>query len=230
MVIIMSMFAWDEDFPRGYGHTSIAYLKRCFGYNDAKGGDIDAAHAVVTQCVKPKRIDQFREEFADAFVLPVNSRNALPKALANTIGLKLWDKVSRCDTVQRKKLPAIQRLAHKPVFTGYVEKNMKYVITDDIIAQGGTVAELRRYVISNGGKVVAVMALAYAIGSHDIAPTSDKYIRLFSKFETSVFWLQEVGLITSYEELTNSQARYLLRFSSAKNIQQKLIQTSDMES
>jgi hypothetical protein len=218
-------FRWEEDFPKGYGHTSIAYLRRCFGYEDAKQGNIHAASDVVKRCVKQKRLDRFREEYAEAFVLPVNSQNALPKALAKEIGLKLWDKIILTDDVKRKQLPAIQRLQHKPVFSGVIRCGTEYVIVDDVITQGGTIAALRKYVLSNGGKVVAVMALAYSIGSYDIAPTSDKYMRLLSKFGMAVFWMKEVGLVSSYEELTNSQARYLLKFSSAKNIHRKMVET-----
>jgi len=230
MVMIMSeiTYEWDKDFPKGYGHTSVAYLKRCFGYEEAKQGNMDAAHDVVKKCVKQNRIKEFCNEFSDALALPVNSQNAIPKALAKEIGLKMWDKVLRTDTVKRKKLSAIQRLQHKPVFTGHIEKDAKYVIVDDVISQGGTIASLRRYVLSHGGKVAAVMALAYSIGSYDIAPTSDKYIRLFSKFEMSVFWLQEMGIIRSYGELTNSQARYLLRFASARNIHKNILKANGL--
>ena len=221
-------YAWDDDFPKGYGHTSVAYLKRCFGYDEAKNGNIDAAHDVVKKCVKVKRLDEFRQEYGDSFVLPVMSRvvkskNALPQALAKELGLKLWDKVQRTDTVKRKQLLAIQRLQHKPVFEGHIMKDKKYVIVDDVIAQGGTIASLRRYVLSHGGKVAAVMALAYSIGSHNIAPTQDKYIRMFLKFGTSISEFQKIGLIDSYELLTNSQARYLLRFSSARNVQDRFM-------
>lgn len=217
-----SEFRWEDDFPKGYGHTSISYLKRCFGYEDARKGNICAAHDVVKKCVKKNRLDSFREEYADAFVLPVSSKNALPKALASEIGLKLWDRVSRVDKVQRKRLPAIQRLLHQPLFCGYIEKDKKYVLADDVIVQGGTIAALRRYILANGGRVVAVVALAYSIGSHAIAPTREKGVRLISKFGGSLFMLQEIGLASTYDEMTNSQARYLLRFSCARNIYRKL--------
>ena len=142
-----------------------------------------AAHRVVKQCVKPKRIEAFREEFANAFVLPVSGANALPMALAQEVGLEVWDKIIRTDKVKRKELPAIKRLQHKPIFTGIIKYDAQYVIIDDIVTQGGTITALRKYILSNGGKVAAIMALAYAIGSYNISPTKDKYVRLFLKFE-----------------------------------------------
>lgn len=202
-------------------------MKRCPGFEEAKNGDIDAAHFVVNRCVKENRIRDFREEYAESFVVPVINRNALPLALAQTIGLKLWDKMKLTDTVPRKSLYAIQRLKHEPTFTGHVEKDMPYIIVDDIVTQGGTVSALRKHIIINGGKVVAVVALAYAIGSHRIAPTKDIRIRLFTKFGGSIRQLQELGLVSSFEELTYSQAKYLLRFSSVRNIRAKLMELDD---
>jgi len=45
-------FAWDSDFPKGYGYTSISYLKTRAGYEKAKNGDKKAADSVVRQCIK----------------------------------------------------------------------------------------------------------------------------------------------------------------------------------
>lgn len=115
-------FIWEQDFPKGYGHTSIAYLKRCLGYEMAKNGCLYAAQDVVMQCIKRNRLDNIREEYTDSFLLPISGRNALPQAFAEAIGLELWDKVFRVDKVQRKSLCAIHRLQHKPIFAGHVEE------------------------------------------------------------------------------------------------------------
>jgi hypothetical protein len=139
-------------------------------------------------------------------------------ALAQTIGLKLWDKVSLVNPVSRKSLYAIQRLQQKPVFDGKIQKDATYILVDDIITQGGTISELRKHVLLNGGKVVAVAALAFSIGSCEVAPSKEIKIRFFAKFGDSVFRLIELGIVNSFEELTNSQIKYLLKFSSVWNI------------
>ena len=215
-------FAWEQGFPKGYGHTSISYLKRCNGFESAKNGDIRAAFDVVEKCVKKDRLNKLREKYPDSILLPVINCNTLPLALAHSIGLPIWDKISIVHTVKRKPLYAIQRMMHKPAFTGYIQKDKTYIIVDDVVTQGGTIAALRKHVLACGGKVVAVVALAYSIGSYDIAPTEEQKIRLFSKFGEAVYWLEELGIIPSVEELTSSQVRYLLRFASIWNIFKKI--------
>jgi hypothetical protein len=215
--------AWNENFPEGYGHTSIAFMKRCPGFEDAKNGDIDAAQFVVSRCVKQSRIDDIREQYPDALLLPVLGQNQLPLALALAIGLPIWNNVRLIHMVSRKLLSAIERFIHKPVFTGYIKRDTEYILIDDVITQGGTIAALRRFVIRGGGNVVAVVALAYAIGSHAVAPIREYVIRLMVKFGLALhFLLRMLGVAVSVWWLTNSQIRYLLRFSSVRNIKKKL--------
>jgi len=213
---------WEQDFPKGYGHTSIAYLKRCDGFEDAKLGDISAACFVVKKCVKANKLSAVREKYPNAILLPILSRNALPLALAYAIGLPVWRYLYLSHTQFRKELCAAQRLLHKPIFFGYIERNLEYIIVDDVVTQGGTVSALRKHVITNGGVVVAVVALAYAVGSHDIAPTDESLTRLKAKHGDMTCFLQETGIAATMNELTNSQVRYLLRFSRIESLIRRL--------
>jgi len=216
-------FGWEENFPKGYGHTSIAYLKRCLGFVYAKNGDMNAAIYIVERCVKVNRINDLEEKYPDSILLPViNGRNVLPLALAQKINLPVWENVFLVSTVPRKNLLAIQRLLHKPVFIGYIQKGLDYIIVDDIVTQGGTISALREFVIARGGRVVAVVALAFSIGSHYIAPTKEILIRLFLKFGNVLYKLELEGFIGSFAELTYSQIRYLIKFSSVQNIYSKI--------
>jgi hypothetical protein len=216
---------WEEDFPKGYGHTSIAYLKRCVGYEAAKSGDLNAAEFVVFRCVKRDRLDELREKHPLAILLPVLGKNKLPLALAFKVGLPVWLNVKILHTVTRKHLCAIQRLVHSPVFIGFIVSGVEYILVDDVITQGGTIAALRKFVMVRGGKVVSVVALAYAIGSRAIAPLKRHIVRLMVKFSTRIIeLLQETGIAPSPHALTNPQVKYLLMFSSIRNIVKKLEQ------
>lgn len=217
--------AWDASFPKGYGHTSIAFLKRCIGFEDAKNGDLSAAQFVVSRCVKQDRLDELREKYPGAVLLPVLSQNQLPWALAEAIGLPIWTHVRLIHTVSRKLLCAVQRLFHKPIFTGHIQEDLEYILVDDVITQGGTISALRRFAVTSGGVVVAVVALAYAIGSHAVAPMRQHVIRLMVKFGMALmFLLRRLGIAASAQGLTNSQAKYLLRFSSVRNILKRMAQ------
>jgi hypothetical protein len=215
--------AWEDDFPTGQGHTTIAYLKRCIGFEDAKKGDIDAAHLVVSRCVKLDRLQELREKHPDAVLLPVLGHNRLPIALAEVIGLRICLSVRLIHTVSRKHLCAILRFLHKPVFTGDIQEGSEYILVDDVITQGGTISALRNFVMSRGGNVVAVVALAYAIGSHAIAPMKCYVVRLLVKFGMALMsLLLKLGIAESVQGLTNSQVKYLLRFASVRNIVKRM--------
>lgn len=214
---------WEENFPKGYGHTSLAYLKRCPGFADAKKGDLNAAQFVVSRCVKQDRLRGLRKQYPDAVLLPVLGLNQLPLALAQMIGLPIWLHVVLYHTVSRKQLCAFQRLLHKPSFSGYIQCGVEYILIDDVVTQGGTIAALREFVMVRGGKVVAAVALAFAIGSHAIAPTKGYMVRLFVKFGSSLIcFLRILGIAATLCELTNAQVRYLLRFASVGNMMKKL--------
>ena len=222
MRIKLGTASWGEDFPKGYGHTSLAYLRRCPEFERAKSGDAIAAFSVVQKCVKQSRINEMVEKHPDSTLLPILGRNALPLALAQAIGLPIWKNVFIFSPIPRKNMMAIQRLIHKPFFWGNIQPGKKYILVDDVITQGGTIAALREYVLSQGGKVVAVVALAFSIGSHYIAPTRDILFNLLFKFGYSIYHLQRMGIIGSFEALTYSQIRYLLKFSSVRNIFKKI--------
>lgn len=215
--------AWNEGFPNGYGHTSIAYLRRCHGFWDAKNGELSAARFVVNRCAKPDRLRELREQYPNAVLLPVLGQNKLPLALAQAIGLPICYSVHIFHIVSRKFLCAIQRFLHKPVFMGSIQKDVDYILVDDVITQGGTIAALREFVMVQGGRVVAVVALAYAIGSHAIAPKKGHVVLLLVKFGRNIIvLLQMLRVVTEVQELTNSQVKYLLRFASIRNIVKKL--------
>jgi len=218
-----TLFAWEENFPKGYGHTSIAYLRRCPSFICAKNGNMNAAIHIVEKCIKVNRINDLEEKYPNSVLLPViNGRNVIPLALTQKINLPIWKNVFLVNTAPRKSLLAIQRLLHKPVFIGYIQKGLDYIIVDDIVTQGGTISALREFVIARGGRVVAVVALAFSIGSHYIAPTSEILIRLFLKFGNVLYKLESEGFISSFAELTYSQIRYLIKFSSVQNIYNKI--------
>lgn len=221
---------WDDSFPKGFGHTSISYLRRHPEFMDAKNGDIIAAQLTVNKCVKQNRIEDLRNQYPNALLLPVLGQNKLPLALAQAIGLPICHDVYIVHIVFRKFLSAIQRLIHKPTFSGKIQKDVDYILVDDVITQGGTISALREFVISKGGNVVAVVALAYAIGSHSLAPAKRYTVEILVKFGAHIILLlKKLGIATKIHELTNSQVKYLLRFSSIGNIIKKIRRLADRE-
>ena len=57
---------------------------------------------------------------------------------------------------------AIERLLLRPQFDGPVTAGTAYVLVDDVICLGGTLAELADYIQAGGGQVAAVVTLVNA--------------------------------------------------------------------
>lgn len=210
---------WDENFPIGYGHTSISFLKKCKGYTAAKNGDLEAAKLVVAQCAKSVRILELHDRYPEAILIPVMSQNMLPLALALHIGLPIHIGIGYVRESCRRNMSAMQRLLNTPSFHGDICRGTVFILVDDVVTQGGLMASLRRYILLCGGKIAAVVALAYACGSKTLALTEKNLHSLNQKFGHPLFdFLQDFGIATVPDHLTNSQAIYLLSFDSVKNM------------
>lgn len=90
--------------------------------------------------------------------------NAIPDAMAHVLGSKLSCPVVEDEIVQTNKVghmraPAFQRLVTPATFEEPVQRGANYVLVDDHIGLGGTLANLRGYVEARGGRAIAVTTL-----------------------------------------------------------------------
>lgn len=219
-----SVFEWENGFPPVYSHTSISFLKSCLGFAEAKNGDARAAASVVNQCVKQARLLELRKKYPDAVLIPVMTKNKLPEALAEAIGLKIHTGIRMLPSRKRKTMSAVERLLYKPEFTGAIKSNTDYILVDDIVSQGGTISALRRYVLGLGGSICAVTALASTGIKAVLSPSPQSIEALTDRFSR----LEIINLLKSYHitedisELTNSEVHYLLRFKQFEKLQAKI--------
>lgn len=178
----------------------------------------------MNSCIKVQRIIQIREKYSNAVLLPVITNNKLPLVLAKVIGMEVCVRIFKIKTSERKKMNAMERLLDKPVFKGRIKKGKFYIIVEDIVTQGGTVAALRRHIIKQGGIVLAVIALACSAGSSILAPRFEDVILLVQKFDYRgiIQILEKYHISNAIWELTKSQIRYLLRFKELKRIINKI--------
>lgn len=227
--IAIEHYDWEENFPPIYGHTSISFLKRCYGFNAAKHGDMQAALSIASICIKENRIKEMKNKYPTATLLPVITQNKLPVALAEIIGLKINTEVSVIHTRVRKDMTAMERLLHAPDFTGSIIKGEEYILVDDIVTQGGTISALRKHVISCGGTVVAVAALAYSAGNNALAPEPENIITLNQRFDSVSDILKDNNISNNISELTNRQIKYLLRFKEISRILNKINDIHNLE-
>jgi len=162
---------WPADFPDVVIHTDVRTRDSHPGYKAAKAGDADAALTLASDLLSPDGITRLRGIISDrpALLLPViadelTGFNAIPDAMAQMLGDELRLAVIAGEIVQTNKVghtraPAFQRLVTPATFEGPVQQGASYVLVDDHVGLGGTLANLRGHVEARGGAVIAITTL-----------------------------------------------------------------------
>jgi hypothetical protein len=105
-----------------------------------------------------------------------------------------------------------------------VEHGCSYLLVDDFIGQGGTLANLIGYVESAGGHAVGATVLTGKPYSAKLAPDNELICALRDKhgrdFEN--WWRKRFGF--GFDCLTRSEARYLEKSADAQAIRDRLIE------
>ena len=90
--------------------------------------------------------------------------NVIPDAMTVRLHLLTMNDFVLGDVVQLNKVShtrskSLQRILTPAVFGGIVERGRNYVLVDDHVALGGTIANTLGFLETNGGRVVAVTSL-----------------------------------------------------------------------
>lgn len=115
-----------------------------------------------------------------------------------------------------------ERIARPPIFSGEVAGGKNYVLVDDFIGQGGTLANLRGHIVQAGGNVTAAITLTGKAYSAKLALEKETLKNLRDKHgeEIENWWRANFGY--GFGGLTESEARYLVRAENAHTIRAKL--------
>lgn len=94
---------------------------------------------------------------------------------------------------------------------------------DDFIGQGGTLANLRGWLLENGGRVVGATVLTGKSYSAKLRLDPNQIDELEKKHgqELREWWRSHFGF--DYDCLTSSEARYLIRTPSADRVRDRII-------
>ena len=214
---------WPENFPQVMFQTTTSALKNSKNvelHAKAKKGDRDAADQLVQKLSKPERLQAFAEQYKDALVVPIRgegagSKNQIPYAYAAALkvdyGMKLDEQIIQVQKAGHTDAEGIHRLMAHSVFDGEVIQGQDYVLVDDVMTFGGTLNDLRDYIESNGGRVVACTVLAVGRNGSYLAVQPKTVEEIYSKFgkEEINNLLREAGIAYDAESLTDRQARYI---------------------
>ena len=233
--------AWNN-FPDVIIHNTLSSEKNHPDYQSAKKGDIKAAVRLVTDLISKDKLMEIKRLVGDskAITLAVHAKesqgdNKIPRAMADYIsmalGLDVDLDVVQSSYVSRSNKDGFGRLAVQPTFEGDIKKGDKYIIVDDTVTQGGTLANLRGYIESNGGNVIVATTLTGKQYSAKLALSSDTLSKLrdqYSGTNLETWWREIFGY--GFEKLTESEARYLTRVKDVNAIRDRVTEARQLSS
>lgn len=218
---------WDDfsnvvicaDIPAAKGHSL---------YDAAKAGDAKAAEALVEDVLsitgQPNLTDVdigLRPYLLAVHAVETAGMNAIPRAFARTLStmfeLPLAGGIIQINRVSHTGADGYHRLAFPPVFEGKVD-GANYLLVDDFVGQGGTLANLRGYVESHQGRVLGAISLTGKAYSAQLRLNEGTLEALRQKHgrELEEWWVANFGY--GLERLTESEAKYLTRSNDVNTI------------
>ena len=224
--------AWG-DFPKVIRNGDLGELSKEPEYQAAKKGDSEAALSLVDRLVTDETVNQLKDLIGDERprILPVLAteaagNNKIPLAfaevLADRLGLTVDTGIVQREKVSRTDSGADHRLAFNPSFVGDVQPGEKYLIVDDTLTMGGTLASLRGYVENRGGKVVAASVMTAHHGAVDLAVKPKMLAGIEAKHGQAMdaFWKENFGY--GIDKLTQGEAGHLKAAASVDAIRDRI--------
>jgi hypothetical protein len=216
--------------------AEVAPVKKHVEYQQAKAGNVNdaasAAKRLSNDFVLPAAIEAIQQlPLLAAFLVPVHAleeggHNRIPGSFAELLAEKLQLEVElaiiQANVVNHTGASGWERMARPPVFGGNVVAGRSYILVDDFVGQGGTLANLRGHIAHGGGLVRGAITLTGQPYSAKLAlrPETLETLRAKHGREIENWWIQRFGF--DFGCLTESEGRYLLHAENADTIRARL--------
>ena len=220
-------------FPDVLIHASESAVKQHPAYRSAKSGDDGAATDLVLDAFNLDQalaLDNLAAgrtpTLVSAHAFEREGVNAIPEVFADQLGRVLgWPVdagIVQTNVVAHTGANGFWRLARQAEFEGAVTPGCEYVLVDDFVGMGGTLANLKGHIESQGGRVLAAVVLTGKPHSAKLAPSPDRLHELREKHGTALenWWLRHFA--HGFDALTESEARYLARTETADIIRNRI--------
>jgi len=239
MSIVIPRVPWPKRFPDVVIHGNLQQRNKHPNLAIAKAGNAGAALALVRDLMNETALRQLDNllQGRKPFVVPVTAIeaagfNAIPDAMAQDIGERLEltplsGAIVQSNQVAHTRADGWHRLVTPATFTGAVVAGADYLLVDDHVGFGGTLANLRGHIEVNGGRVIGMTALTETGGGREIAIRHETHLMLQSKYgnELAKFWRSTFG--HDIDCLTNLEAGYLYRVESLDAIRTRMAQAAE---
>ena len=221
-------FPWSE-FPDVLIHAEEIFVKKHPSYMAAKSGDVDAASELVLASVNEDVLYQLQDQFDEAeppTLISVHAEeavgvNAIPEIMADYLSYILQWRIERfviqANVVNHTGANGFSRMAKQAVFEGEIAPGKKYVIVDDFIGQGGTIANLRGHILAGGGEVIGSTVLTGKSYSAILSQQNKQLLELRERHgQIEDWWKEHFGF--GFDCLTESETRYLIKTPTSEKI------------
>ena len=221
------------DFPDVVIHANESSVRKHEHYSAAKTGDLEASDALINDTINLDAIEILKKLLHGRKPILISAHakegegvNAIPEVLAEKIaanlGLEVESGIVQTNIVGHTGSDGFGRLARQPLFDGDVIEGREYMIVDDFIGMGGTIANLMGYIESKGGIVIGATTLTGKPYSAQIALSHNTLRELRNKHgkELEEWWREK--FFHSFDCLTQSEARYLLKTENADRVRNKI--------
>lgn len=214
---------WDPRFPDVFVHAELEERDNDIDYLSAKSGNPKAAKNIVQRLLSPETLSRLTDFIGDRRVLIAGisaietlGYNAIPDAMANEIKDRLGWPIETGELRQRNKVghtraSSWHRFVTQAEFAGRVEPGANYLLVDDHVGFGGTLANLKGYIEREGGFVIAMTTLTETTDARKIAlqeETLDK-LRTIHGNQLEEDWQENFGY--GLDCCTQLEAGYLCR-------------------
>lgn len=223
---------WNDDFPNAWIHAPEYSVKKHNFYQAAKAGSVDAAVDLVLAMLSDDAIGSLAEfgETREPVLVSVHAEeavgvNAIPEVmadmLAKILGWELEQFVVQANVVNHTGANGFARMARQAIFEGEITPKRHYLIVDDFIGQGGTIANLRGHIIQQGGSVIGATVLTGKDYSAILALDSNRLNALRDQHgQLEKWWEERFGF--GFDCLTASEARYLIQTPESERIRSRI--------
>jgi hypothetical protein len=234
MSIVIPRSPWPAPFADVVIHGDLQRRNRHPNLAMAKAGNIEAALALVRDLLGESALSQLDALLRGQrpFVVPVTAIestgfNSIPDAMVQEICARLSlppmpGTIMQSNKVAHTRADGWHRLVTPATFTGAVVAGASYLLVDDHVGFGGTLANLRGHIVAGGGHVLGMTTLTETGGGRQIALRPDTHSVLYSKHGHGLaqFWRAVFG--HGIDCLTNVEAGYLSRVESLDAIRTRM--------
>lgn len=226
---------WGNDFPAIVRNDDLGTLKEHPTYEAAKQGDARAGLSLARDLLTSETVEAVRELASTGpppRLMPViaeeaNGRNSIPLMVAETLAYRLgWEvehEVVQAHKVSRTGKGADYRLAHHPGFAGEVDPAQRYLLIDDTLSMGGTLATLRGYIENREATVMGGMVMTAHPGAVNLPVKAKMLAAIEAKHGAAMNALCEDYLGHGLSRLTQGEAGHFKAAASVAAMEARLV-------